>query len=479
MFGICSFPSGIKHIFKWSVGFIVLMVLACLIAYDICIYLQYMGGEQDHIIQVILYETYNVQLLVPLLITSLSTCHHVWNCHWKQNPDPTVFSIQGHIIQLKFLQSLRKHRKDKGTFISTLVKVVMYFLPPAACMILMGFVFKNVKKQVLEEDMDERCLKNMILFRTAEISGVIFYGWFTVRVFLTRKKYQADFAEVAKGGIEDVEACQLKITQQWSKIQQYRHVVGWWLCSAMSLGVLALTVQFKWTFSGEYDQFAEKKEARLVTSSTYLQNSMMLLQPLFAVGSFNVDHIWDEFQEEFKQNAAIQKDRNNVEKEGNVSKTEDTNISKMEEGNASKIDEENASKMEEGNASKMEAGNTSKMEEGNASEMKEGNASEMEEGNTSKMKEGNTSKMEEKNGKEIITFGDEEKISKEKTKHDKLKLILKHIKQIHTSGPWMFTTLVFSIVSLVSTVSLPVQYAELWIRPGCSHNATSLNPSAF
>ena len=439
-----------------------------------------MGGEQDHIIQVILYETYNVQLLVPLLITFGSTCHHVWNCHWNQNfDDPTVFSLQGHIIQLKFLQSLHKHRKDKGTFILTLVKVVMYFLAPVACMILMGFVFKNVKKQVLEEDMDERCLKNMILFRTAEISGVFFYGLFTVRVFLTRKKYQADFEEVAKGGIEDVEACQLKTTQEWSKIQQYRHVVGWWLCFAMSLGVLALTVQFKWTFSGEYDQFAEEKEARLVTSATYLQNSMMLLQPLFAVGSFNVDHIWDEFQEEFKQNAAIQKDRNNVEKEGNVSKTEDTNISKMEEGNASKIDEENASKMEEGNASKMEAGNTSKMEEGNASEMKEGNASEMEEGNTSKMKEGNTSKMEEKNGKEIITFGDEEKISKEKTKHDKLKLILKHIKQIHTSGPWMFTTLVFSIVSLVSTVSLPVQYAELWIRPGCSHNATSLNPSAF
>ena len=60
--------------------------------------------------------------------------------------------------------------------------------------------------------------------------------------------------------------------------------------------------------------------------------------------------------------------------------------------------------------------------------------------------------------------------TKEKTEHEKLELILRYANLLSfNSGPWVFSTFALSIFTSAITLSLPVQYVEVWIRPGCYH----------
>ena len=349
---------------------IIQIIVISLMTFDFVMYLQLIV-KPDHLVEFINNQQFNLQLLGPVSIHCFCTIY--WfakmaavklNCQQPDDMDrQPIFSLQALIGDLKLtLLNKNWHILKYG---------ILFFIAPLTNMMLMGFEFRAAKSAImLETDQWEQCVTFMILYRTGEISAMFFYGWFTFSIYINRKKYQYDFAETAAKLVNnnyDIDQCKSEITSKWFKFQEYRKVTGWWWCYTTTLGVLAGVSEIMWLSSSEYPDIAESKESILLNVVITCQCVMWLIQPLFAVGGFNVDNLWQEFLQECMKNF------------------------------------HNANN------------------------------------------------------------------------HLMLEQILDYMNKIYTRGPWVYTTVVFAGLSIFVAIAIPIQFVEIWIRPGCSIVITALN----
>ena len=250
---------------------------------------------------------------------------------------------------------------------------VCFFIAPILNVGLTAAVFERNKNVEIERNgmtgMDYvECVHALRIFRTAEIAGLIYYGWFTCPVYLARNQFLVDFAKVARDIYDNASQMKKRVSKKWLDFKGFRKIVGWWLCFAISMAVLLIATQFKWVFSVEYDDIQGKKICMLVSWKEGCQNFMLLLQPLFAVGGYEVCYVWDFFQDQFKKR---------------ISKLEDPNYVQD------------------------------------------------------------------------------------------LQKVLEFMQLIRSEGPWLFTMLIWSILTLFVAMSLPPQYVIFWLRPGCHKQLVS------
>ena len=208
--------------------------------------------------------------------------------------------------------------EDKPRYVHVKFKRISlcFFLLPLINVVLIAAVYSRNKKVEIERnglEYDE-CLRALRIFRIAEIAGLIYYGWFTCQVYLARKQFMRDFTKLTReciGKIMDQSQMIIMVTQKWQDLKWFNKIVGWWLCVAISMAALLFATYFKWLFSVEYDYIDGKEIRKLVSRATGCQNSMLLLQPLFAVGGYGVCHVWDFFQDEFKKRICESTDSQN------------------------------------------------------------------------------------------------------------------------------------------------------------------------
>ena len=273
-----------------------------LLSYDFILYLRYVG-DPERILQFIAYEQFNLQLLVAVTILWFPTVHWFVKTVVKKYDDnanglrPPFFS----------LQALPDTICNKHIHFSNILYGMTLFIAPVGNMIIMGFVFMEVRDRIIEDndEYQRKCINTMILFRSGEIPGVFFYGWFTFLLYMTRKRYHNSFAKVAAKSINDdytVEKCKADITKKWLELKVYRSLAGWWLCFTITITSLSLTTQILWISAPEFQVHASEPTSQLVEVAMACQNTMFLVQSLYAVGGFDVDTIWFQFKEHYKEN---------------------------------------------------------------------------------------------------------------------------------------------------------------------------------
>ena len=281
---------------------IVQIIVISLMTFDFITYLKYVG-DADHLIQFINNQQFDTQLIASVAIPC--SCTIYWFAktvlvklnHDRQgnNKEPPIFSLQALNYRLKIFSSYEHFRPFRyGTLL---------FIAPLMNILLLILIHIKVKYAVTPEIYQwEKCVNIMTIFRAGEISAMFFYGWFTFLVYINRVKYHSELKDIVDKFVNenyDIDQCKYKITEKWLAIQEYRRVVGWWLCYSIVLGVLSVVTVIMWLSSTE---FKDEMESNLLNAAIICRETMWFIQPLLAAGGFDVDNIWRDFQHECVKN---------------------------------------------------------------------------------------------------------------------------------------------------------------------------------
>ena len=97
----------------------------------------------------------------------------------------------------------------------------------------------------------------------------------------------------------NISSLKAKVTKTWLTFQRYRNVVGWWVCFTSSVGALSFSLLWKWNYTINMNDLSddEKNISSLFKKWLWWFELMCLIQPIMAVGSYDVDYIWDTFKE--------------------------------------------------------------------------------------------------------------------------------------------------------------------------------------
>ena len=183
--------------------------------------------------------------------------------------------------------------------------VIVFFMWPLVHMTLTLLVFFNIDKpkNILYNCTSQ--LSSIKIARGIQVPLILYFGFFTCIVYLLRKTFEYQMKNVALAAktttILEIERRILKI---WLDLIDYRRVVGWYVCITTTTGALALVAHVKRAYSetNARDTF-EWKLAELKAWSGLL----FPLQTLVAAGSYNIDHIWDEFKLQVMKNNEMSK----------------------------------------------------------------------------------------------------------------------------------------------------------------------------
>ncbi len=204
-----------------------------------------------------------------------------------------MFSLNGLYERLK-----KYPQKELLSF-----RVIALLFWPIFNVIFMFVVYCLVDKPINEFYNCPSGLTISMVYRTITFCGFLYYGIFSSFICLVRNSFIHDMKNIAKASpYKSTEQTTSSITNIWLQLQEYRNMVGWWLCFAAAIGILKVAVVLTWTYSGEVKEITVDLELRAADIYTFWMwsNSLMLfIQPIATAGSLNVDYFWEDFNTEF------------------------------------------------------------------------------------------------------------------------------------------------------------------------------------
>ncbi len=219
--------------------------------------------------------------------------------------DTDAFQDSHHLFSFHGLYRRFKQHKNELSSFRVVVGALMLCSWPLFNIGVVSYVFHNVDKPTSNFLICDSGLAISRLYRSIEIIAFFYYGFFASSIYLVRQSFLRQMADIAKESPEQSEAnIKSSITKVWLQLNDYRNVVGWWLCFAISIGVIGLTCQWKWAFDEQIDELEEDLGVELRVADIYVfwmwSNTLMLFsQPVVATGSYNVDYMWGDFKNEF------------------------------------------------------------------------------------------------------------------------------------------------------------------------------------
>ncbi|XP_072050503.1 uncharacterized protein [Amphiura filiformis] len=208
-----------------------------------------------------------------------------------------------HLFSLHGLYRRLKYYKTELSSFNIITGALKFYLWPLFNVGVVCYVYYNVDKPMNDFYDCPTGLAKSILYRTIEIIVFIYYGFFTAVIYLVRKTFAYQMKNIVRlSPVKTVEDTQSSITQIWLQLQDYRTVVGWWLCFASSIGILQLAVQWNWAFDdqiGEITAELEMRAAEIYRFWMWSNTLMLFSQPLVAAGGHDVDYLWGDFKNGF------------------------------------------------------------------------------------------------------------------------------------------------------------------------------------
>ena len=230
----------------------------------------------------------STSLILRWFYQSIKRCSFDGNDYLEVEDEKTdhLFSFPGLYKRLKKYESIF----DRTMLVSS---VFLFYVWPITNVILMMFV--TVKLDVPKNENCTRALVHVIIGRTMQTPVLLYFGFFTWVVFLLRKTIQDQMQKVVEtSDRESTSEIELGITNIWLDSEDYRTVIGRYICFTTAAGTLAILVQLLRPYQPNDD--LTDPPVTLVTWWLWSEKMMFPIQAVVAAGNIDIDYIWGNFK---------------------------------------------------------------------------------------------------------------------------------------------------------------------------------------